>query len=237
MGGAVKLVPPLQRGQLRRRYKRFLADVQLTDGTVLTVHCPNTGAMLGCSEPDSEVWISESDNVRRKYRHTLEVVCTKLGRVGVNTARANRLVEEAIVAADLEPLAGYSGVQREVAIPNESGRFDFLLSAPGRRCFVEVKNLTLGFPGGTGAFPDAVSERAVRHVNALVERARCGDRAVLVYCVQHTGIQRATTADAIHPAYGEALRAAVSRGVEVYAYGCDIERDTISIAKSLPVDV
>jgi sugar fermentation stimulation protein A len=100
-----------------------------------------------------------------------------------------------------------------------------------------VKNLTLGYPDGTGAFPDAVSERAVRHVNALITRVRDGDRAVLLFCVQHTGIRRATSADEIHPAYGNALRAALAEGVEVYAYGCEIERDRICIAHALPVDV
>jgi sugar fermentation stimulation protein A len=236
MGGRLRLDPPLQKARLKRRYKRFLADVELAGGTVLTVHCPNTGAMLRCSDPGSEVWISDSGNHKRKYRHTLEVVCTPLGRVGVNTARANRLVEEALVAGELEPLAGYPELKREVAIPDESGRFDFLLSASGRRCYVEVKSLTLGFDGGRGAFPDSVSERAVRHVNALVNRARAGDRAVLVFCVQHTGVERATTADEIHPAYGATLRAALGEGVEAYAYACEIARDRIRIVRQIPVE-
>lgn len=237
----MKLEPPLQTARLLRRYKRFLADVELSGGETITVHCPNTGAMLGCSEPGSEVWISASGNHKRKYRHTLEVVCTPLGRVGVNTARANRLVEEALLGGRVESLADYRQVQREVAIPNERGRFDFLLSAPGRRCFVEVKSLTLGYEDGRGAFPDAVSERAVRHVHALVSTLAAGqesgERAVLLFCVQHTGIRRATTADEIHPAYGDALRAAVARGVEVYAYGCEIERDEIVLAGRMPVEL
>jgi len=227
----------LQTARLRRRYKRFLADVERSDGETTTVHCPNTGAMLGCSEPGSEVWISDSGNDKRKYRHTLEVVCTPLGRVGVNTSRANRLVEEALLSGRVESLADYREVQREVAIPNERGRFDFLLSASDKRCFVEVKSLTLGYEDGRGAFPDAVSERAVRHVNALVSALGNDQRAVLLFCVQHTGIRRATTADDIHPAYGSALRAAVAAGVEVYAYGCVIERDEIVLAAPMPVEL
>jgi sugar fermentation stimulation protein A len=233
----MKLDPPLQRGHLQRRYKRFLADVITPSGVELTVHCPNTGAMSGCSNPGSEVWYSDSGNPKRKYRHTLEVVCTDLGRAGVNTSRANRLIEEAILGGQIEPLAGYPELQREARIPNESGRFDFLLSDQGRRCFVEVKSLTLAYPDGTGAFPDAVSERAVRHVNALVAQAAHGDRAVLIFCVQHTGIRRATAADDIHPAYGEALRGALTRGVEVYAYGCEIAREEICVAGPLPVEL
>lgn len=241
MGGRLKLDPPLQTGRLKVRYKRFLADVETADRSLLTVHCPNTGAMLGCSEPGSEVWISDSGNDKRKYRHTLEVVCTSRGRVGVNTARANRLVEEAILGGAIEQLAGYACLKREVAIPDEAGRFDFRLSDSHRAsdpsCFVEVKNLTLCHEGGRGSFPDAVSERAVRHVNALVRRVRAGDRAVLVFCVQHTGVQRATTADEIHPAYGAALRAALTEGVEVYAYGCEIHRDRIGVVGRIPVQV
>jgi len=231
----LKFDPPLLEGRLRRRYKRFLADVEIGDGSVLTVHCPNTGAMLGCSDPGSVVWISDSGNGQRKYRHTLEVVCTPLGRVGVNTSRANRLVEAAILDGTLEPLVGYPGLQREAAIPDESGRFDFRLSEAGRQCFVEVKSLTLCYEGGRGAFPDAVSERAVRHLHGLLRRVRSGDRAVLLFCVQHTGVRWATTADDIHPAYGQVLRAALAEGVEVYAYACSINRDQIAIVRPIPV--
>jgi sugar fermentation stimulation protein A len=233
----LKLNPALLQGRLLRRYKRFLADVQTTDGSVRTVHCPNTGAMLGCSAPGSEVWISDSGNDKRKYRHTLEVVCTPLGRVGVNTARANRLVEEALLAGLVEPLTGYPELRREVAIPDESGRFDFRLDGGAGQCFVEVKSLTLCLPDGRGAFPDAVSDRASRHVNALVRRVQSGDRGVLLFCVQHTGVRRATTADEIDPAYGKALRAAIAQGVEVYAYGCNITRDEIGIAGPVPVAI
>ncbi|NIP16067.1 MAG: DNA/RNA nuclease SfsA [Pseudomonadales bacterium] len=228
--------PPLEVGRLERRYKRFLADL-VTDHGPLTVHCPNTGAMLGCDDPGSEVWYSDSGNERRKYRHTLEVVCTPAGRVGVNSARANRLVEEAVAGGRVGELQGYEQIKREAAIPEGKGRFDFVLEGERGRCFVEVKSMTLCLPGGTGAFPDAVSERALRHVDALMRRKRAGDRAVLLFCVQHTGVDRATTADAIYPEYGEAVRRAVSSGVEVIAYGCRIDRDAIRLDRALPVEL
>lgn len=226
-------------GRLRQRYKRFLADVETPEGEILTMHCPNTGAMRGCSEPGSEVWYSDSGNPARKYLHTLEVVCSTLGRVGVNTARANRLVEEAIVGKHIGELAGYETLQREARIPGSTGRFDFLLAGPeqpssAKRCYVEVKNLTLGYAGGHGAFPDAVSERALRHVDALAERVAAGDRAVLLFCVQHSGIERATIAADVHPEYAVAVRRAMERGLEVLAYGCEIERDSIRIHRRVP---
>ena len=230
----MKLARPLARGRLLRRYKRFLADVDTGDG-VLTVHCPNTGAMTGCSEPGLEVWYSASDNPGRKYPHTLEVVCTPLGRVGINTARATALVAEALAERRIPAFEGYHRVAPEARIPQARGRFDFLLTGNAGVCWMEVKSMTLCDPAGRGAFPDAVSDRAVRHVQALEARARAGDRAVLLFCVQHTGVRHATTADEIHPAYGQALREAVRAGVEVLAYGCRIELDQLELAEALPV--
>jgi len=234
----LKIAPLLERGILLRRYKRFLADVSLPDGRVITVHCPNTGAMLGCADPGSEAWISDSANPARKYRHTLEVVVAATGRVGVNTARANRLVAEALREGSLPPFEDCHVVRAEAPIPDESGRFDFLLEdGRGAACYLEVKNMTLCDAAGRGSFPDAVSERAVKHVNALARRVAAGERGALLFCAQHTGVRVATLADEIHPAYGAAVREAVANGVEVYAFGCRIEPDDIRIGAMLPVDL
>jgi sugar fermentation stimulation protein A len=234
----MKFDPPLRTGRLVRRYKRFLADVETPDG-VVTVHCPNTGAMTGCSTPGLEVWCSTAPNPARRYPLTLEVVCTPRGRVGVNTARANHLVAEALAEARIAELGEYSRVRREAAIPDalngRTGRFDFLLQGQDGPCWVEVKSLTLCHAGGRGAFPDAVSERALGHVEALGRRRRLGERAVLLFCVQHSGVRFATPADEVHPAYGAALRAAAGAGVEVLAYGCRIERCGMTLTGRLPV--
>jgi sugar fermentation stimulation protein A len=191
--------------------------------------------MTGCAEPDSEVWYSRSANLNRKYPHTLEVVVTTAGRVGVNTLTANKLVAEAIASERLNEITGYPTVHTEPAIPDERGRFDFVLgcSRDLPECYVEVKNLTLGVDG-LGSFPDAVSVRALKHVHALSRRVQAGYRGVLVFCVQHTGVQWTTTADEIHPEYGAALREAMAVGVEVVAYGCAIERDEIVLTSALP---
>ncbi len=230
--------PPLEQGTLIRRYKRFLADLDVGTGTPLTVHCPNTGAMLGCAEPGSPAWYSSSDNLKRKYPNTLEVVVSANGRVGVNTARANQLIAEAISEGSLPPFAQSRFIRAEAPIPDESGRFDFLLEDDqGVPCWIEVKNMTLCDETGRGSFPDAVSERAVRHVNALARRAAADERAALVFCAQHTGVLRATLADEIHATYGAAVRAAEAGGVEVHAFGCRIEPDEIRIESALPVDL
>ena len=235
----MKFRPPLARGRLIRRYKRFLADVDTAKGP-LTVHCPNTGAMSGCSTPGLEVWYSTSSSRARKYPHTLEVVCAPDGRVGVNTARANGLVAEALHRDRIPELSGYSGMRREARLPEEDGeghraRFDFLLEGGTVPCWLEVKSLTLCCGRGRGAFPDAVSQRAVRHVEALAARRALGERAVLLFCVQHTGVRFATPADEVHPAYGDALRAAAGAGVEVLAYRCRIGPALMEVTSAVPV--
>jgi sugar fermentation stimulation protein A len=207
-----------------RRYKRFLADVEINRGEalsqVVTVHCPNTGAMTGCADPGSVAWISTADNPKRKYPNTLEMVETAHGIVSINTHRANALVREAIEAGVIESLRGASQMQPEAKIPEGNGRFDLAMTCANERVFVEVKSATLYVGGGLGTFPDAVSARAVKHVAALQRRVHEGQRGVLIFCAQHCAIKRVRPAFEIHPAYADALAAAVGEGVEVYALGC-----------------
>ena len=230
--------PPFEKATLLRRYKRFLADLALPSGETLTVHCPNTGAMTGCAEPGSEAWYSTSGNAKRKYPHTLEVVCAGADRVGVNTGRANAIVAEALESGLVPQLAGYQNIRREVRAPDGSGRFDlFLQGGSAADAFVEVKSMTLAGEGGVGYFPDAVSERALKHVRSLVEAGRRGYRAALVFCVQHTGISEARPAAHIHPAYAEALAEAAGSNVELYALGVEIEPGRLEATRLLPVAV
>lgn len=227
-------LPQLQRGILVRRYKRFLADIELADGSVITAHCPNTGAMTGCADPGSTAWYSRSDNPARKYPHTLEMVLTPAGYVSVNTGRANALVGEAIAGGVIDELRGALEVRAEAKIPEGNGRFDFLVALPQTRAWVEVKSTTLLLADGVGAFPDAVSSRALKHVEALVKRVQAGDRGVLIFCAQHCGIRAVRAAHEIHPEYAEALHAAIEQGVEVLAYGCDTDLRHMAIDAPLP---
>lgn len=231
----MQLTPPLHKGTLLRRYKRFLADVELASGEMETMHCPNTGAMTGCAAPGSECWFSRSDNPRRKYAGTLEVVVSNSRRIGVNTARANSLIREALEVGRLPDFAGAQVLRAEVAIPDEAGRFDLLLEREGQRCLVEIKNVTLAQPTGLGLFPDTRSQRALKHVRALTRQVQAGGQAALIFCVQHTGINRVSTADEIDPEYGAAVREARSAGVQICAYGCSIEPDEITVTGGLPV--
>ena len=227
----MRFEPALRQGLLLRRYKRFLADVETSNGRRMTIHCANTGAMTGCADPGSRIWYSTSANVRRKYRHSLEIVEDADGHlIGVNTARANGLVVEALSAGILPGFAGISPIRREVAIPGERGRFDLLVGD----VFMEVKSVTLRL-ADSGAFPDAVSVRATRHVDALARLARSRVGAALVFCVLHNGIDRVRPADEIDPDYGRALRRAVDAGVCVLALRCSVSVDGIAPTGLLPV--
>ena len=233
---------------LLRRYKRFLADIRLPDGTELTIHCPNTGSMRNCLVPDSPCWYSVSESKTRKYPQTLEVVTTPGDHLaGINTARANELVEQAIRAGVIAELQGYQLLKREQVYGQEKSRIDFLLSdKPGdaRLCYVEVKNVTLleleGMAAdGEGFFPDAISVRGSKHLRELMAMRAQGHRAVLLFCVQHTGIKTVRAAAHIDAVYAETLRAAKAAGVELLAYAATIApaQNGISITHSVPVVV
>jgi sugar fermentation stimulation protein A len=231
-------LPPLETGVLVRRYKRFLADVTLADGRRLTLHCPNTGAMTGCADPGSLVWFSESANPKRKYPHTLELVETPAGIVSVNTHRANQLVHEALMAGSIEQVQDIDAVHPEAKIPEGDGRFDFSVTqgSPTKsvgQTWIEVKSVTLHQGDGVGAFPDAVSTRALKHVQSLVKRVRDGDRGILLFCAQHCGIDTVRIAGEIDADYAAAVNVAIAAGVEVLAYGCATNTLQMSIDRRL----
>ncbi|WP_313552126.1 DNA/RNA nuclease SfsA [Pseudomonas sp.] len=229
--------PPLEEGLLIRRYKRFLADIETVTGETLTIHCPNTGSMLNCQAEGARVWFSRSNDPKRKLPGTWELVETPHGRLAcINTSRANRLVEEALLAGAIPELAGFSALRREVAYGAENSRADFRLTYPSGEVFVEVKSVTLGYNMDcVAAFPDAVTVRGARHLRELSALAREGARAVLLYCVNLTGIEAVRPADDIDPAYGRALREALEAGVEILAYGADVTPQAIQVTRRLKV--
>lgn len=229
--------PPLVEARLQQRYKRFLADVQLPDGSLLTAHCPNTGAMTGCMDADSRVWLQPSSNPRRKLSATWEVVETADGDLAcIHSSRANALVEEALDGGLLEPLCGYTQLRREVRYGSEKSRVDFLLQFADGPCYVEVKSVTLAGPAKTGMFPDAVSARGTRHLRELIAMRQDGARAVLCFVVMHNGIESVRPADHIDPLYGETLREAQRAGVEIIACRALVGVENIAVTSMLSVD-
>ena len=227
---------PLVEGRLLQRYKRFLADVELADGSRVTAACPNTGSMLGCRDPGSRVWLSTSDSPTRKYRHTWEIVEAAGTLVGINTGLPNRLVREAVETGVIAPLAGYASIRGEVAYGEEKSRVDLLLESPGRPpCYVEVKNVTAAVQNRVALFPDAVSERGAKHLREFIRLKSQGARPVLVFCVQRADVDEVRPADAIDPAYGRTLREAIAAGVEVMAWRARVGIEAIAIETPLAV--
>lgn len=236
--------PDLVPGVLVRRYKRFLADVRLDDGRDVVAHCPNTGSMRAVNVPGSRVWLSPSDNPKRKLAWTWELIelaqlADSLALASVHTGRTNRIVEEALAAGQVEELSGFDQLRREVAV--DGGRLDFCLTdGTGHQAYVEVKQVTLRESDGHGYFPDAVSERGRRHLEVLMALAAQGHRAVLLFCVAHEGIDSVAPADHLDPAYARTLRQASASGVEILARACrfawhDGRPIAVSLAQALPV--
>ena len=225
----------MEKGKFIRRYKRFFADVERTNGEILTVHCPNSGSMKGCAIEGTTAWFSDSENPKRKLRHTLEIIEHEGVKICVNTQRPNHLVEEAIRAGTISELVGYEHIRREVKYGEEKSRIDLLLLRGDEECYVEVKNVSLGTSDGLVRFPDAVTSRGTKHLRELMGMIDAGHRAVLVFCISRDDAREFTTADEIDPLYGETLRAAQKHGVEIIAYRLRIDPPELIIADQIPV--
>jgi sugar fermentation stimulation protein A len=235
----MRLTSPLVRGTLIQRYKRFLADVRLDDGRLVTAACPNTGSMLGLTAPGSIVWLSESDSPTRKYRYTWEMVEADLGRgptlVGINTGLPNKLVGEALAAGSIEPVAGYPRVRREVNYGRNS-RIDLLLECESKGlCYVEIKNVHLSRRHGLAEFPDCETGRGAKHLAEMADMVRQGHRAVLVFLVQRNDARRLALARDIAPSFGAAFDAALAAGVEAIALRCRMRCEEIVVTRQIPI--
>ncbi|TRY33087.1 DNA/RNA nuclease SfsA [Aliiglaciecola sp. M165] len=225
---------PLIKGTLIKRYKRFLADVERFDGTLVVAHCPNTGAMTGCAEPGYTAWLRASDDPKRKLAYTWELCQNDQGHwIGINTHNANKVVGEALEERKLSLFASYTSIKPEVKYGEQNSRIDFLLTASGLPdCYVEVKSVTL-LRDKIGYFPDAKTQRGTKHLQELTNMVKSGSRCVLLYCVQHTGIKEVTVAHDIDPEYYAALQDAHRAGVEIVAYSCNINEEKIELNQPL----
>lgn len=229
---------------LLRRYKRFLADVELADGSVMTVHVANPGGMIGLQAPGSRVWLSRSPNARRKLPYSWELVGVDFGGgnelVGVNTAHPNTLIAEALAAGVIPELAGYESIRREVGYGEGAfggaSRIDFLLEGEGRPpCYLEIKNVHLMRRPGVAEFPDSVTARGARHLDELAAMAVAGARAVMLYVVQIGSAEIFSLARDIDPAYGRAFDRARAAGVEALAWRCRMTPQGIDLTQPIPV--
>lgn len=228
--------PPLIKGKLIKRYKRFLADIILEDGTEITAHCANTGAMTGCAPAGATVWLSVSDNPKRKYAHSWQLVELKPGVLAcINTGLTNKLALEALQQQQIIELKGFDECRSEVPYGDENSRVDFLLSYPQQQAYVEVKHVTLSMEEGVGSFPDAVTKRGQKHLRELIQQFKSGYRAVLLFIIMRSDVSLVTPADSIDAEYGRLLREAIREGVEVLAYGTQINQYGMVVSRAIPV--
>lgn len=216
----------LNHATLIKRYKRFLADITLDDGSTTTIHCANTGAMTGCAEPGDSIYYSTSNNPKRKYPFSWELTFTQQEHwICVNTIRANQLAEQALLNHDIAELTDFHSLQREVKYGEENSKIDFLLTDKNDQpIYIEVKSVTL-LEGEQGYFPDAKTVRGQKHLRELMHIAEQGQRAVLLFAVLHSGIQSVKAAQHIDPVYAQLLAEAKNKGVEIIAYQAQFNLD------------
>lgn len=226
---------PVREGRLLRRYKRFLADVELPGGEVVVAHCPNTGSLLGCQPAGARAILRDSQNAARKLRYTLQTVEVDGAWVNVDTGLPNAVVHEAVLSGAIPQLAGYDEARREVRY-GENSRADLCLTRGDERCWVEVKSTTLA-RDGVALFPDAVTARGLKHLRELTAAVAAGDRAVQLFLVGRADVEMFRPADDIDPAYGAGLREAAAGGVEVLAFATRVEPDRLEMGAELPIDL
>lgn len=224
----------LIKGKLIKRYKRFLADVELENGDVVTAHCANSGSMLSVKDEGSTVWLSPANNPKRKLKFTWEIIEVDGFNVGINTGHPNKIVEEAILAGQVKELTGYANLRREVKY-GQNSRIDVLLEDDDKpKCYVEVKNVTLK-RGDNADFPDSVTSRGAKHLRELGDMVEEGHRAVMFYLVQRADCKIMDIARDIDATYDEELKLAIKRGVEVICYQCDVGTDEIKVTTPVPI--
>lgn len=227
-------LPPLLQGRLVKRYKRFLADVELEGQGIVTAHCPNSGSMQGCAEPGSRVWISLSNNPARKLAYTWELVQTKGSMIGINTQVPNKLIKSALENRQVEELKEFTRIRSEVKTSDHT-RLDLLLEGEDQKtCYVEIKNCTL-VEAGKAMFPDAVTTRGQKHLDELIRLKQEGHRAVIFYLVQRMDATSFSPAALIDPTYARKLIHAVEKGVEILTRDVHIDPAMIRLRRALPV--
>ena len=230
----MEFATPLVPARLIRRYKRFLADVRLADGSEVTAHCANPGSMMGLAEPGMKLWLEPNNDPRKKLKFGWRLVDHENGHfTGVDTSVPNRALKAALMAHQVPGLTAYDLVRPEVKY-GENSRIDFLLTGPGPNTYVEVKSVTLSRQPGLAEFPDSVTARGARHLAELARMVAQGHRAVMFYLVQRTDCQAVTLAGDIDPAYKRAFDLAAAAGVTGLAQACRIDPTAITLGDPIP---
>ena len=229
----MKFTEKLLSGRLIKRYKRFFIDIKI-DNQIITAHCPNTGSMLGLLDKNNEVWISKSNNPKRKLKHTLELIKVKDSLVGVNTIFTNKIIYEALKNKNIKELKDFEDIRREASYDKET-RFDFLLEKKNKKVFLEVKNVTLSLIKGIAEFPDAITSRGKKHLLKLCEASKKGYQCYMLYLIQRENCNFFKIADKIDIEYKKAFLSAKKKGIKILCYNCKLSPQEIKVNK--PVEI
>ena len=227
----MKFQQPLVHGTLVIRYKRFLADIKLDGGEIITAHCTNSGSMKSCIEDNAEVYLSPNTNPNRRTKYTWEMIKINGSWVGVNTMNPNKLAVELLKNNIIPELSGYTNIKPEVKFGDS--RFDVFAEKDGEQCFIEVKNVTLK-DGKYALFPDSVTSRGTKHLETLIKVKEQGIRAVMLYIIQREDVEIFAPAIEIDPTYAKTLKLAYRKGVEIFPLQVIVTPHEISLKKTLP---
>ena len=226
----MKFTNSLIKGKLIKRYKRFFADVEVNN-KVVTAHCPNTGSMLGLLEKGNDVWISKVDDPKRKLKYTLEMIQSNRKIIGVNTHRANRIVEHGLKNKLFKEFSSIKNIKPEFKYSDDT-RFDFLCDDK----IIEVKNVTLNRKNDIAEFPDAVTLRGTKHLKKLIDSIMQGYKPYVLFLVQIQNISRFRIAKDIDLNYYNNFIKAKKIGLNFLAYRCKLNSKEIIIEKKIHID-
>ena len=222
-------------GLLIKRYKRFFVDIKLGN-KIITAHCPNTGSMMGLLNNGNKVWLSKTDNPKRKLKYTLQIIESQKSRVGVNTHLTNKIVLESLKKNLVNKLKNYEGIQQEVRFGNNT-RFDFLISKNKKKTFIEVKNVTLSRKKGIAEFPDAVTSRGLKHINELLKAGNKGYTIYLLFVIQRDDCNKFKIASDIDTEYGKVITKAVKKNLNILCYDCKISPKGIKLNREIKCEI
>ena len=221
-------------GEFIKRYKRFFVDVKIGNNTV-TAHCPNTGSMLGLLNKGNKVWLSKSDNPKRKLKYTLQIIEDKKSKIGINTHITNKIVFDALKKRLIKNFSNLKEIKQEVKF-GENTRFDFLVTNENKKTFIEVKNVTLSRKKGLAEFPDAVTSRGLKHINELLKANKKGFEIYLFYVIQRDDCKKFDLAKDIDPNYCELLLKAVKKNLNILCYDCKFSTKGIKLNRKIKLN-
>ena len=227
----MKFKEPLLEGALIKRYKRFFVDIKYNNRTI-TAHCPNSGSMMGLLDKNNKVWFSKSNNPKRKLNYTLEIIEVKKKLVGINTMLTNKIVLEALNEKKIEDLSKFDNIKTEVKF-SDNTRFDFLISNETRKCFLEVKNVTLLRENEAAEFPDAITSRGTKHLKELIHAKKKGYQSCILFLIQRSDCETFKIAKDIDKEYMSIFIEALKSNVKILCYDCKLTNKEIKLNKQI----